>query len=42
MEFSPQEPLFEMRSYLGRTVFIIGNLIQADFVPPVDPDDLVA
>lgn len=26
-----QEGLFEMRTFLGRTVFIIGDLIQPDF-----------
>lgn len=37
-----QLELFEIRRYLGRTVFIIGNIIQADFTPDDDPEDLVA
>lgn len=27
----PEEGLFEIRKFLGRTVFIIGNVIQPDF-----------
>ena len=44
-EYTPNEDqleLFHVRRFLGRTVFIIGNVIQADFTPEDDPEDIVA
>ena len=38
--FEPlDEPLFEVRRFLGRTVFIMGDVIQPDFTVDDDPDN---